>query len=194
MKRAFLIIMSILIYCNVANADFLYFSFDDPIGDQAGGYNIDVTRMDFSFDNDTGEYNILLTADAANPFQGDFRININLLNPDTGTTAKNPSFFEHNVDDYYSVSPVSTFTLSGTNSYLLSWEVGDRVATSDIPFGNPDNVFGFRSHAIKLPDFTAWDNIAVGDFTVINPVPVPSAVLLGMLGLSAVGMKLRKFT
>lgn len=33
----------------------------------------------------------------------------------------------------------------------------------------------------------------VDDFT-FNPVPVPAAVLLGMLGLSVAGMKLRKFS
>jgi hypothetical protein len=31
-----------------------------------------------------------LTADAANPFIGAFRINVNLFDPDTGTTAQDP--------------------------------------------------------------------------------------------------------
>jgi hypothetical protein len=36
-------------------------------------------------DNSTGHYTILLKTTDTNPFIGDFRININLLNPDTGT-------------------------------------------------------------------------------------------------------------
>lgn len=51
-----------------------------------------------------------------------------------------------------------------------------------------------------LPDFDAvrflstqyafeFDNLAVG----VNPIPVPGAVLLGMLGLSIAGIKLRKY-
>lgn len=184
--------ISTMFYCNLANADFLYYSFDDPVGDQIGVFDIDVTRMDFSFDNNSGAYTILLTADETNPFQGDFRININLFNPDTGTTAKNPSFFEHNVDDYYFVSPVTTFTLSGTNSYLLSWDSGDRVATSDIPFGNPDDVVSFRSEVRTVPNLTGRDDIADGDFATI--VPIPGALTLGIIGLMSAGWRLRRKT
>jgi len=55
------------------------------------------------------------------------------------------------------------------NEYILFWE--------DVPDGEAD-----------------WD---YNDFVVlvesISPVPVPGAVLLGILGLSAAGIKLRKF-
>jgi hypothetical protein len=41
--------------------------------------------------------------------------------------------------------------------------------------------------------FSGYFNIfTVDDFT-FNPVPVPAAVLLGMLGLGVAGLKLRKF-
>jgi len=55
------------------------------------------------------------------------------------------------------------------SEYVLAWE--------DLPFSNSDK------------DFT--------DFVVmvesVNPVPVPGAILLGFLGMSAAGLKLRRF-
>jgi len=42
----------------------------------------------------------------------------------------------------------------------------------------------------SIKDYTIF---TVDDFTFV-PVPVPAAVLLGMLGLSVAGMKLRRFT
>ncbi len=197
MKRAFLTVVAMLSSASLSHADLSYFRFDDPVGDHTG--NTDVVRMDFTFDQATGDYTILLTADAANPFRGDFRININLFNPDTGTRAQDPSSFWDNVNDYYSVSPVPTFTLTGTNTHLLSWDRGDRVATSSIPFGNPDGIGGFGSGTLDLPIVNwAGDDIAYGDFAVIDVspsvVPVPVAVLLGAIGLSFAGWRLKRGT
>jgi hypothetical protein len=190
MKRAFLIMTGTLLFStSLALGDLSYFRFDDPVGDQIG--MTDVVRMDFSFDQATGAYTILLTADAAHPFQGDFRININIFNADTGTTNPTPSFFTDTGNDYYSVSPVSTFTLTGTNANLKSWDVGDRVATSSVPFGNPDSSSYFRSMVWELPfPSPGEDIIAYGDSAVI--VPVPGAVLLGAVGLSVAGWRLRR--
>jgi hypothetical protein len=192
MKRAFLSAMAMLFSASLAHGDLSYFRFDDPVGDHGG--SIDVTRLEFTFDQATGDYTILLTADAANPFHEDFRVNINLFNPDTGTTAMDPSFFADSGNDLYSVAPVSTLTLTGTNTRLQSWEKGDRVATSSIPFGNPDGATWFRSNVIDIPWDPVYveDNIAYGDSTVI--VPIPGAVLLGALGLSAAGWRLRRGT
>ena len=105
-----------------------------------------------NFDAVTGDYDIVLTADAANPFVGDFRININLFNPDVGTTALDPSFFGDTVNDYALTSPTTTITLAGTNSVLLSWDVGDRVFTNSLKeTGNPDGVSLFRSTVSNFP-------------------------------------------
>src|SRR5882724_11154883 len=68
-----------------AQAEPLVFSFADPVGDNTGA--IDVTAMSFDFDNATGDYTITLTATTANPFVGQFRVNINLFNPDAITIA-----------------------------------------------------------------------------------------------------------
>ena len=57
----------------------------------------------------------------------------------------------------------------GANEYILAWE--------DLVLSGSDKDY----------------NDMVLMMESINPVPVPGAVLLGMLGLSAVGMKLRKY-
>lgn len=147
-------------------ASILHFSFHDPVGDQSG--IIDIIEMDITFDNATGDYRIVLTADEAHPFYGHFRININLFNPDTGTTARDPSLFEHNVDDYNLSSPLRTMVLTGTSTRLMSWKQGDRVATSALPFGDPDGISGFRSSIRELPEYEHPDLIAYGDFAVIS--------------------------
>ena len=61
-------------------ADILSFSFTDPVGDHSGV--VDLVSVTVTFDNTTGDYEVLLTADAANPFNGNFRINLNLFNPE----------------------------------------------------------------------------------------------------------------
>lgn len=57
----------------------------------------------------------------------------------------------------------------GTNEYILAWE--------DLPLGDSDKDYD--------------------DFVVmvesVNPVPVPGAILLGLLGMGAAGLKLRRF-
>jgi hypothetical protein len=63
----------------------LLLEFDDPVGDDVG--RVDVTKMEMRFDSFTGDYEIKLFATAAEPFLGDFRVNINLYNQDLGTSA-----------------------------------------------------------------------------------------------------------
>jgi hypothetical protein len=65
--------------------------------------------------------------------------------------------------------------------------------------------FDFNYYGIDRLEFSSWGgtpnpeygtvsayHFAMDNFTIV-PVPVPGAVLLGILGLSAVGIKLRKF-
>lgn len=193
MKRALLIGMVTLCLTTLTRADLYYFHFDDPVGDHCG--SIDVVGLDFTFDRGTGDYTILLTADAANPFRGKFRININVFNPDTGVLVDNPSYFEDTFNDYDSLPSVTTLTLTGTNVKLRSWDIGDRVATSWLPFGYPTDRGPFSSMVWDLPLSgvdTGEDLIARGDDAVIAPVPLPGATLLGMLGLGVARMRLRR--
>jgi uncharacterized repeat protein (TIGR01451 family) len=110
----------------------LSFSFADPVGDQTG--RIDVKSMVMVFDSTTGAYSINLIATPANPFIGMFRVNINLLNPDTNN---NDAFFQDNVNDFDLTSATTVLTLTGASTKLQSWRAGNRVATNSGPFGTP---------------------------------------------------------
>ena len=170
--KKLLIVQVILFVANFAHADTLNFHFDDPVGDHTG--IVDVIRMDFTFDDATGAYTILLTAHQDNPFVGNFRININLFNPDTGTTARDPSFFNDAMNDYDLSSSVLTIELMGTDPSLKEWKESDRVAISGEPFGNPDYSSGFGSAVGDLPGLVDSDPIAYGEFTFIGtPGEVP---------------------
>ncbi|MBI3654211.1 MAG: hypothetical protein HY231_24535 [Acidobacteria bacterium] len=153
-----------------AQASPLSFSFSDPVADNTG--RIDVRNMLLNFDNATGAYTIVLTATRSNPFMGQFRVNINLLNPDTATSA---SFFQHNLRDFNLATATTSLTMTGTNSMLLSWNAGNRVATNNLPFGNPSGtgITAFRSAVVDIPflpcAFCQEDTIAFGaqGFTTI---------------------------
>jgi len=68
-------------------------------------------------------------------------------------------------------------------------------STGGINLGDDANIFLHVSAAnIAYVTFVGYSNTyTVDDFT-FTPVPVPAAVLLGMLGLGVAGMKLRKFS
>ncbi len=146
--------------------------------------------MTFTFDNTTGAYEILFTADSAHPFLGAFRLNVNLFNPDTGTTAPDPALFHDTFNDFNLTSPNTTVALSGTSSRLLAWDAGDRVAASGpVPLGVPDGAFSFRSGVFDLPlSPTKEDRMADGKFATIVAVPEPSITLL--LGAGIAGFSL----
>jgi PKD repeat protein len=128
----------------------LTFSVLDPVGDQTGP--VDVVSMVLNFDNATGQYEIVLTADAAHPFVGDFRININLYNQDLGTTNPDPAFFGDAGNDFSLSVPTTTITLTGTSTSLVAWAAAHRVFTNSLAgTGNPDGVTLFRSTVLGLP-------------------------------------------
>lgn len=56
-------------------------------------------------------------------------------------------------------------------------------------------VYAYNSDFGTLTDDQRYDNTFAGDFIAVpdTRVPIPAAVLLGLLGLGAAGLKLRKF-
>jgi hypothetical protein len=157
---------------STAQADRLTFSYTDPVGDQTGA--IDVTKMTVFFDNATGRYGIVLRSTAANPFVGQFRVNINLFNPDT---APSSSLFQDVVNDFNLATATTKLTLRGTNVNLLAWNAGDRVATNTLAgLGNPPGGSFFRSQVTNFPlgfltneDAIAFGPAGVTTITVFTP-------------------------
>ena len=178
----------------------LMVSFSDPVGDHSG--NVDLMDMTMTFDGNTGDYEIALVAVPKAPFNGSFRVNINLFNPDTGTTARDPAYFQDSSNDFDLEAPVLTLSLSGVNERLTHWDAGDRVAASTSILGNPDGTSLFRSSVLDLPitgcgplppsgNICDEDAIAFGDVEFIEGVPVPTlqswALLCLLVGLLACG-------
>lgn len=149
-----------------ANAAELGFSYTDSIGES--GVSIDVSGLDFVFEKSSGAYTIHVFATAAKPFLGNFRINVNLFNPDTGTSAPNPSFFLDTVNDFTLTSPTTSQTLTGMNSRLLSWDLGDRVAIGSAGLGNPTGTTAFGSGVYLLPFSTSVPLDIIGSSSPLN--------------------------
>jgi hypothetical protein len=164
----------------VSYAEPLSFSFSDPVGDEflfpgETGPATDVVGLFFTYESETGDYEITMTSSAVNPFIGDVRINVNLFNPDTGTTADTPSFFKDQLNDFSLSTPRTTITLTGTNPNLLAWEAGDRVAACAgsggiIPeacsasLGHPDSTTAFQAGVINTEFGIPFVNIARDSF------------------------------
>ena len=110
---------------------------------------IDISWMEMQFDSATGAYLITLKAHPEHPFQGFFRINLNLFNADTDCTKQGDShqcLFQDVANDFELSTPTEYVVLRGRTSYLTHWEVGDRVAPSGpIPLGLPPGTSLFRS-------------------------------------------------
>lgn len=170
MKSRLILFLLLVAFAGSLHGENLFIIFTDPAGDSLG--SVDVVGVGLSFDKTTGAYTLLLLADSSAPFHGDFRVNINLYNPDTGTTNCDPSFFNDTMNDYIGFPSDTILVLSGVNSNLRTWDVGDRVATNSTPFGNPDCTSLFHSAVADLCDVSQRDLIADGDTfaTIFAPV------------------------
>ena len=140
-------------------------SFTDPVADQTG--TVDVIGMVMTFSK-TGHYRIDLTSSADHPFVGQFRVNVNLYNPEVSSKARFFSFackscqvFDPaiNHSDFNLTVPTTTLTLkTGKSKILKSWDKGDQVAISSFAgFGSPAGVSVFRSAVANMP-FTFLTN------------------------------------
>lgn len=178
--------IAVAVFAAPAQATLLSFSFDDPVGDQSGPPGafpgIDVTRLDFVFDDVSGAYQITLTATEEAPFLTSFRVNVNLYNVDAGPAAF-PSFFTDNQNDFVLSLPQSTLTLGGVAPLLRFWNRGDRIASSSAPFGAPNTVFAF-SVGIQGNTPPWGDFLSNPGFDTALVVPEPGGAGLVALGLA----------
>jgi hypothetical protein len=80
-----------------------------------------------------------------------------------------------------------SFSTDGPDNVLFGYEVNgsDDIYQYDISSGYAATSFASNI----IPSF----NAGRGDLATITPVPIPGAVLLGLLGLGAAGVKLRRF-
>jgi hypothetical protein len=89
----------------------------------------------------------------------------------------------------------------GTNARFLTYEgKGDNVTIPNRLPGDDAGHWYIASEVGNYEQSPYNDNTSTGDFSdflvlmeSIKPVPVPGAILLGILGLSAAGLKLRKY-
>ena len=170
------------------------FRFVDVAGDGGPPVDVDLVNVYLSFDPTTGDYDLLWVTDPASPFNGSFRLNANLFNPDTGTSAQDPAFFQDTFNDINLLVPQQTILLSGTNPRLTAWAVGDRVAsTCPAPVGCPSGVSSFGS-AVQQQSASGVGADVLGSQSPLIKLPEPSGLLalaMGSLGLSALRRRKR---
>jgi hypothetical protein len=96
---------------------------------------------------------------------------------------------------WYSDSALNTTDAGNDHMYAYQGNNTDEIQIDGLAAGVwTDNEFILAWECGKITDGSDkdYDNLVVMVESVI-PVPVPAAVLLGILGLGAVGMKLRKY-
>ncbi|MBN2559333.1 MAG: hypothetical protein JXQ75_00180 [Phycisphaerae bacterium] len=127
-----------------------------------------------------------------------FELQLDVLNKDTAfgqgqriqlLVEQASSIYAYNLDITGYPLDWDTLSFSGTftESSFSRWS-GSGPATPDFGGGTP-TLFGFAAGNSSSGTLTQYyDNFRLE----INPVPVPGAVLLGLLGLGAAGVKLRR--
>ena len=180
-KATLMIALMGMVAFNLTQAAALLVSVTDPVGDNTGP--VDVIGMEFEFDNETGNYRILLTTTDAEPFLGDFRIDIELFNLDAGTTADDPSFFQDTINDFSLLVPSTELILSGTNARLLSWDPGDRILLNNLPDGtpHPDGATLFSSVVAARPG-QSQENDVIGLDKEIAIITASTSGLVDLTG------------
>jgi hypothetical protein len=187
MKVFKLALLSFLLILPALGKATILYDFADPVGDHTG--IVDVTHMAFSIDETTGDYTIDLTADGANPFSGDFRININLFN------VTRDEYFQDSFNDYLGLAPVTSLSLSGSNTDLMDWIGTDVLATSTYDgLGNPAGSSFFRSSVADLPfeSICSSEDIIGLDGCSYKDLPEPGVLALVSLGLFGIAVTRRK--
>src|SRR5258708_32175806 len=106
-------LLGIFCFTLVSTAQARTLTFTDPVADQTG--TVDVIGMVMTFSK-TGHYRIDLTASADHPFVGEFRVNVNLYNPEVSTKTRFFSFACKNCAEFVPAINHSEFFICVTTS------------------------------------------------------------------------------
>ena len=136
----------------------------------------DVASVHLSFDS-SGAWTAAWYADAAHPFTGNARFNLNLFDTALGNL-QSATVPQVNLDDFHNFgSGTATFySYSGNTAYLSNWHVGDTVST-----GNTTN---FLSGVVNMNTPYGRDNLVttgVVSKAVSEPETYP-LLLIALIG------------
>jgi len=166
------IIVSFSLSFQQAYADTLSFDFTDPQGDVTNAP--DILTVSVEFDNITGDYTVIVTADPANPFVGDFAFFLNLWNPDVDPVLifVPPPEVSAILSKTLNNHPSNTILMfSGTNFDLIGWEAGDQVLSWHDQIDHPGTGNSlFESITVNLNSLSSRDIMRDGP-TTISLVP-----------------------
>jgi hypothetical protein len=155
-------------------------TFVDPVADSTGA--IDATRMVVVFNNVTGDYKVTFTSTGAQPFNQNFRLNVNLFNQ---ARLPNHSLFTDTVNDYNLTSAKTKMILKGNSPALTQWAAGDVVATNTAASGgvNPPGIMAYRTSVVNFPLelLTNEDAIAYGPSGTATVVPLTAQMAVSGL-------------
>jgi len=190
-KLVMLIMVAMMLFTTrMAYGAILFVTYDDPIGDYQD-FNIDLTGMTLVFDNATGDYELNVTFDAANPFVGTFNVNANLLNGSIDPLTTDPAFV--NINERPTVgAPTTELVFTGTNTKLTSWNQGDEIANNSSIFGIPIDAT-FSAFVSGVQNFGQGIDQLNPATSIVAPIPIPPVIWLfgsGLIGL--IGIARRK--
>jgi hypothetical protein len=152
--------------------------------DQGDSNSPNLVSVALTFENTTGDYTIELGASSADPFQGTFLANVNLLNADTGSTSNDPALFLDNINSFVNFPASTSVELMGNNPVLLFWDLGDRVSHCLGVAGCTANFPGFGQ--LFGSGITGDELLAENSVAIIMAVPEPATPLLLALVLGTI--------
>jgi hypothetical protein len=160
----------------------LIVSYDDPVGDFQE-VSIDLIGMTLIFDNTTGDYELTVKFDDANPFVGSHNVNANLFNATVTPLTTDPAFVGINETPAAAVA-TNMLVFTGTDTNLMSWEQGDLVANNTSVFGNPEDA-SFTSFLSAVQDDGLGIDILDPASSAIATIPLPATLWLLSSGIVA---------
>lgn len=180
MKRL-VALLAVALSTQLAAAGPLSLQWSDPAGDASPVG--DVVGVQLQWDA-SGAWTASWTADAAHPFTGNARFNLNLFDTTLGNlaTAVAPQLSLDALHDFGG-STALVFSYTGQSAFLANWHVGDTVST-----GNNSN---FISGLVNLGANGGRDNM-VTQARITGSLPEPGTWALAAAALGGLLLSRRR--